>query len=177
MPGPSIYSHYEVLGLPNPISRRHISTQDIKLAYRRALLQHHPDKQTNPKPSDTDIAPSSVVGREAYTVDEISLAYKVLSDATDRAEYDRNLCLKHQTPQKQGANTSPQTGLEMVDLSDLDFNDTIGIWCRGCRCGDQMGYTVTEKDLENGAEHGEVDIGCHGCSLWLRVLYQPVYDD
>jgi hypothetical protein len=44
-------------------------------------------------------------------------------------------------------------------------------WYRGCRCGDERGFMVTEMDLEKEAEHGEVVIGCRGCSLWMKILF------
>lgn len=175
-PPSSSCDHYEVLGLPNSMSGRHITTQDIKQAYRWALLRHHPDKLNNLKPPGTSGLPSSA-GAEKYTIDDISRAYKVLSDSRARAEFDRILRLQQQSPQGKVAKFTPQTGLEAVDLDDLDFDDTQNIWYRGCRCGDERGFVVTEEELERDAEREEVATGCRGCSLWLKVLYRIAYKD
>jgi diphthamide biosynthesis protein 4 len=64
-----------------------------------------------------------------------------------------------------------RTGLDTVDLDDLIFDEGKELWTRGCRCGDDAGFVVTEAELELNAEDGELIIGCRGCSLWLRVLF------
>ena len=63
--------YYEVLGLG-----RDASASDIKAAYRRLAVQHHPDRN----PDDPD-------AEEKFK--EASEAYAVLSDADKRARYDR----------------------------------------------------------------------------------------
>ncbi|KAI9874002.1 MAG: hypothetical protein M1830_010306 [Pleopsidium flavum] len=175
-PPSTSHDHYAVLGLPNPICGRHITPQDIKQAYRRALLQHHPDRSNDVKPPCTSRLPSSV-GAKNLTVDDILLAYKVLSDSRARKEYDCGLRLKQQSPQTKFASVSPQTGLETVDLDEFDFDDTHEFWYHGCRCGDEMGFVVREEDLDGEGELQEVVTGCNGCSLWLRVQYQIAYKD
>lgn len=62
---------YDVLGVP-----RDASVADIKKAYRRLAMQFHPDR--NPDNPDAE---------EKFK--EASNAYKVLSDADQRARYDR----------------------------------------------------------------------------------------
>ncbi|MCK6481892.1 MAG: molecular chaperone DnaJ [Planctomycetaceae bacterium] len=63
--------YYEVLGVP-----RDADADAIKKAYRKAALQHHPDRnQGNPS--------------AAERFKEIAEAYQVLSDAEKRALYDR----------------------------------------------------------------------------------------
>lgn len=167
--------YYEILSLPftdspaNPLSK-----QQIKLAYHKALLKHHPDKggeasglQQSHSVSDTSA--------QKYTIDEITTAYKTLSDSRARAEYDRTLRLdRAKLAERQKTGDVFHTGLEVVDLEDLlcdESNEDAMCWYRGCRCGDERGFTVTEDDLEREAEHGEIVIGCRGCSLWLKILF------
>lgn len=70
-----------------------------------------------------------------------------------------------------------RTGIETVDLDDLEVDEAQGIWYRSCRCGDERGFLIKEADLEEAAEDGEVSVGCRGCSLWLKVLFGVVEDD
>lgn len=61
---------YEVLGLA-----RNATDAEIKKAYRRLAMKHHPDRN----PDDT----------EAETFKEVKTAYEVLSDQRKRAAYDQ----------------------------------------------------------------------------------------
>src|SRR5215470_2348236 len=63
--------YYEVLGVG-----READDQAIKSAYRKAALQHHPDKN-----------PGSKEAEERFK--EAAAAYSVLSDPEKRARYDR----------------------------------------------------------------------------------------
>ncbi|MCJ1245144.1 Diphthamide biosynthesis protein 4 [Trapelia coarctata] len=156
-------NHYEVLALPSSPEVRHSNSQeDIKLAYRRALLQHHPDK--SPAPS------SRQPTKPKYTIDDITTAYKILSDPSTRAEFDRQLRLLTSHSAQPAA--KPLSGLETIDLDDLEFDSAKNVWYRLCRCGNDKGYLITEDDLEKEAEHGEIITGCGGCSLWLKVVFQ-----
>jgi len=164
-------SHYEVLGLPCSSSRVQVTTQDIKKAYRRALLQHHPDKLDNlhlPRINH----PYSPTSTAKYSIDDISLAFKVLSDPRAKADHDRELRVRQQGPQNKSADVNAQTGLEAVDLDDLNYDEGQEVWYLGCRCGEDRGFTVTEEELDKEKEHSEVITGCRGCSLWLKVLFQ-----
>ena len=62
-------THYEVLGL-----NANASDREIRTAYRKLALQHHPDKNRDP---------ASV---EVFK--ELTTAYAVLSDRMSRKEYD-----------------------------------------------------------------------------------------
>ena len=158
-------NYYQLLGLEQRQNADVLGSQEVKTAYKRALLQHHPDKQHGASFAKVpkNLRPSSV------TVDDIALAYKVLSESSLRAEYDRWLYAKDS---KVDADDRVQrTGLETVDLDDLLFEPASSIWSRSCRCGEQKGFLVTESELEKNAEDGELIVGCKGCSLWLRVLF------
>jgi diphthamide biosynthesis protein 4 len=151
--------YYSLLGIQDLSSDKQLSPQALKQAYRRALLQHHPDK-------------SSKAGAETQaSVDDIALAYKTLSDPKLRAEYDQWLLTK--IPESRGGTLARprHTGLETVDLDDLAFDSASDSWSRSCRCGEAKGYVVSEPELEKYVDDGEIIVGCKGCSLWLRVLY------
>jgi molecular chaperone DnaJ len=64
--------YYEVLGV-----ERHVSDQEMKSAYRKLALQHHPDRN----PGNEEVA------EEKFK--EITEAYSVLADPQKRAAYDQ----------------------------------------------------------------------------------------
>lgn len=158
----STHTHYEVLSLPQS---KALTPQLVKTAYRRALLQHHPDKSR-----------SGSVTSSNYSVDQITTAYQVLSVPKLRAEYDRELAVsvKSSAQSKDGGTGIFRTGVEVVDLDDLGYDEEGECWFRGCRCGDERGYLIKEGDLEEASGEGEVYAGCAGCSLWLKVLFGVV---
>ncbi len=67
---PEKRDYYEVLGL-----QKNATKEQIKAAYRKLALQHHPDRNGSP-------------GAEGK-FKELSEAYAVLSDDNKRAEYDK----------------------------------------------------------------------------------------
>jgi diphthamide biosynthesis protein 4 len=155
-------TYYEILGLPegfrdDPI----LSAQTLRNAYRRALLQNHPDKATQ----------STVTGAN-FSIDQISEAFSTLADRKARAEYDKEL-KKRVVEYERGVKGREvfRTGIETVDLDDLETEELQGIWYKSCRCGEGRGFLIRESDLEEAAEDGEISVGCRGCSLWLKVLF------
>ncbi|EER45527.1 diphthamide biosynthesis protein [Histoplasma capsulatum H143] len=127
-----------------------------------------------------------------YTVDQITTAYKVLSDPALRSEYDCSLRLlginssSYGNGHGDGDGILFRTGMEVFDLDDMhlmgssiigsdagtSFDDKSGgIWYHPCRCGEERGFLVLEEDLEREAERGEVVVGCRGCSLWAKVVF------
>ena len=177
------HTHYEILNLPFPTSTSTTLTkQQLKTAYHRALLQHHPDKTSTSTTSSAPSTPTTTTkytdtssdNSKKHTIDAITTAYKTLSDPRQRAEYDARLRLERRNnAQTSGPDAHFHTGLEVVDLEDLHYEETETetVWYRGCRCGDERGFLVTEEDLEREVEGGEVVVGCRGCSLYLRVLF------
>jgi curved DNA-binding protein CbpA len=174
------WTYYEILDLsPDVIDSR--SPQEpvlsvIKRAYHRALLTYHPDKITSAAAKTNNIS----TGSPLLTIDQISNAFAVLSDPARRAEYDKALRLAAASngTQQVLAAAQFQTGIENVDLDDLEFEDTRGgLWFRKCRCGNPRGYSFGEVDLDDAAQYGELMIGCADCSLWLRVHFAVVDDD
>jgi molecular chaperone DnaJ len=69
---PDKRDYYEVLGIP-----RESGPEDIKRAYRRGALKHHPDNAQGDK------------GEAEKRFKELAEAYEVLSDPHKRARYDR----------------------------------------------------------------------------------------
>lgn len=162
-------SHYEVLGLPTPHAAGcKVSLLDIKSAYRRALLRHHPDKSGHVCGAAAN-APGS-----KYSVDQLLQAYKILIDPTSRLLYDQSL---RTAPVSTFDAEKSHSGLESVDLDDLEFDKAQTVWYYGCRCGNERGFMITERELEEDAETGEVVTGCRGCSLWLRVTFAVAEDE
>ncbi|KAL3473561.1 heme peroxidase [Aspergillus californicus] len=178
---------YEILSLPFPDKPTALSKQHLKAAYHKALLRYHPDKASSAIAKDTPLPatlPSSSYHDEfshtsqILTIDEITTAYKTLSDPFLRAEYDRSLRLDRSRAAGREKNGAVfHTGLEVVDLEDLvcdeggEDEDAGAVWYRSCRCGDERGFSVLERELEREAEHGEIVVGCRGCSLWMKVLF------
>lgn len=163
-------TYYEILSIPFDSSRP-LSAQEIKQAYRRALLTHHPDK-TSGYHTDVQKNPSTGSSHDLKpTVDEITLAYRTLSSPSQRASYDRELLLLRSSEKTQGSQQSFHTGLEIIDLDDLAYSEVDNHWFRPCRCGLDKGYMVTEQELEAHEKDGEIVVGCCGCSLWIKVVY------
>lgn len=163
-------TYYEILDLHFGQNQKPFSNQDIKLAWRRALLVAHPDK-------------AKTVSKEAsfrprYTVDQITTAYNTLSDPLTRAEYDKSARFTSSNYPADKADVF-HTGLETVDLEDMTYDDDHQAWHRSCRCGEFQGFSVTEDELEKESESGEILTGCRGCSLWLRILFavSPLVDE
>ena len=172
-------THYAVLGLPSQSLEYPPTPQQLKAAYRRALLQHHPDKSRAPHANGVQAVDRAVTVQ--YSVDRVLFAYNILSDPKARAEYDRELRLRPTSSAKaggeDGGHQQSYSGLDTIDLDDLDYDDSKNVWFRGCRCGDTRGFLVTEEELGNAEKEGIVAVGCRGCSLWLMVLFQAASDD
>ncbi|CAK7263758.1 Diphthamide biosynthesis protein 4 [Sporothrix epigloea] len=164
----------------------------VRRAYRRALLQHHPDKHMR-KEGGGGSGGRGAMGA-AYTVDDIKAAYVALAgDAASTLP----------TPAQPTLDTTA-TGLEIVDLDELPYDEAAQEWYRACRCGNERGYTFGERDLEEeldaeameellGASTktvagvgsttrpttipaGELLVGCQDCSLWLCVHFAVAPD-
>lgn len=202
--------YYHLLNIPE--EKRHnngigqpatlIPPHELRQAYKRALLHHHPDKQKKKKTQESTSSPTTYPPAAA-TIDEITEAYRVLGNASERAKYDvelqkwktMNNNIHHHNNQHQAdvIITTRHTGIEIVDLEDLDFEvgglenekdatatataTATGIWKRACRCGSIPAFVVTEAELEKSADEGELVTGCKGCSLWLKVMFTVDDDD
>ncbi|KAL9081989.1 MAG: hypothetical protein Q9159_006836 [Coniocarpon cinnabarinum] len=147
---------YEVLGLSSPAtaSRDAVNGQDIKTAYRQALLKWHPDKIAK---GDTPNVPAAqargnghVAGErsgKAWTVDDITHAYEVLSNPKLKQEYDEFLAKRSRSQLNGHANHGKTTELEVLDLDDMEYDGDLERWTKQCRCGNQMGFHISEAEL------------------------------
>lgn len=170
----STINHYEVLGLAQR-SPDQVSKDTIKAAYRTALLQHHPDKRAavqhyeNSRPSISSLR-SGPEKPPTFSIDQISLAYKILVDPIARADYDRKLQLSATAKDSLIRDFAVNSGIDIFDLEELTYDKSTSSWHKPCRCG--KGYLVSEEQLEREASHGEIYISCEGCSLWIQVLFE-----
>ncbi|KAF7514045.1 hypothetical protein GJ744_004370 [Endocarpon pusillum] len=158
-------TYYEILQIPH--DSKPIDPTELKLAYRRALLLHHPDKNYSSSPATLN---TTHISQYAPSIDQITEAYKTLSSTLDKAEYDK-LLAKDAMRLNKAPKEVHHPGLEILDLEELSLNHQTNTWTRQCRCGDELGYNVTESDLEEESEHGEIYVGCNGCSLFIKVLF------
>jgi diphthamide biosynthesis protein 4 len=164
----STQNYYTTLNLSPPTSAsKPLSAQDIKTAYRLALLSHHPDKSNPVIPIQKENTPS---------IDAIKTAYTTLSTPSLRKDYDRTLLLLASKATSSFQQRTAYTGSETLDLDDLSYDEESGTWFLACRCGENRGYVVTEGDLEREELAGgrEIVVGCGGCSLWIRVAFVVV---
>jgi diphthamide biosynthesis protein 4 len=181
-------NYYTILGLeapsPGPPSDPSSTAQQVRRAYKLALLATHPDR---------------AAAQGTYTVDDVKEAYAILSNPQSRAEYNEWV-LRHpgemtEQGRRQGG-TAPSLssdfllGLELLDLSDFDVLDPkfeFGgegegegegegqmEWTRACRCGAERGFRIAEEELVDAEAAGEKEVlvGCEGCSLWVRVGFE-----
>jgi molecular chaperone DnaJ len=120
--------YYEVLGLG-----RDADDQQIKAAYRKMALQHHPDRN-----------PNNTTAEESFK--EAAEAYSVLSDPQKRATYDR---FGHQGLSSAGGGFDPNAFADFSDiLGDFfGFGDLFGGGGQRRRNRPQRGEDV-RYDLE-----------------------------
>jgi diphthamide biosynthesis protein 4 len=177
-------SYYEVLGVNKDCTK-----QDVKLAYHKLLLTHHPDKKQQSQTENKTI-------NKTYTIQTIQTAYKTISNDILRNNYDEAL---HNYYIKLGlvdgigsrSNGVNVEGIDKIDLSAFKvIDDTIDNqapkFVHSCpRCTFENGFVITDEDLEQGMQDHEHDnyythdhesnyqllIQCASCSLWLCVMY------
>lgn len=87
-------THYEILGI-----KKSASQDEIRSAYRRLVLKHHPDRSKDPKATEIFI--------------QITQAYEILSDPQRRRNYDALQSMEAQRaaqPQQQQVRTAQYGG-------------------------------------------------------------------
>jgi len=136
-------TYYTILNLPNPPVP--LRKSELRAAYRRALLKHHPDKSVTSSSTSTGAgargstsyaaAATCPTGKgswaQTYTIDQVTTAYKTLADPVARAEYDRALRLEGPGRIVGSLNWSGdngdeddamfRTGLQELDLDDMEI--------------------------------------------------------
>ncbi|UTW09297.1 molecular chaperone DnaJ [Pseudomonas benzenivorans] len=134
--------YYEVLGV-----ERGVSEAELKKAYRRLAMKHHPDRNPDDKASEEKFK-------------EANEAYEVLSDASKRAAYDQ---YGHAgvDPSMGGGAGAGFGGANFSDIFGDVFSDFFGGARGGQRGGAQRGsdlrYTL-ELDLEEAVRGTTVTI-------------------
>jgi len=144
--------YYETLGVS-----RDAGSEELKKAYRRLALEHHPDKN----PDDPTAAEKFRAATEAY---------QVLSDAGKRARYDR---FGHADPSPFGAGGGVDLG-DMTDFFESIFGSVFGGGAprgrrrRGGHPGRDLQYDI-DIDLEQVVTGAELRIAierpvrCESC--------------
>ncbi|UNK43902.1 molecular chaperone DnaJ [Luteimonas sp. S4-F44] len=143
--------YYDVLGVS-----RTASEDELKKAYRRCAMKHHPDRN-----------PGDAAAEAAFK--ECKEAYEVLSDGGKRRMYDQHghAAFEHGMG---GGNAGPGFGPDMGDIFGDIFGNIFGGGGRsGPRRGADVGY-VMELDLEDAVAGVEKRIelptltGCDDCN-------------
>ena len=117
--------HYNTLGVP-----REATADEIKKAYRKLAMEHHPDK-----------------GGDINKFQELTNAYETLSDPDKRSQYD------NPAARQQNFQGFPQDfNINGVDLNDL-FGHIFGRQQRNTTPVYRTTVTVSLVDSYNGADH------------------------
>lgn len=123
--------YYKILGI-----EKNASSEDIKNAFRKLAMQHHPDR-----------------GGDAEKFKEVNEAYRVLSDAQKRAQYDRFGSVD-ESPATGGFNGFGGQGFNVNfdDLGDIfgGFGDIFGM-------GGNRGRRARGRDIEIDANISFLD--------------------
>jgi molecular chaperone DnaJ len=104
--------HYTLLGL-----RRDASLDEIKKAYRKLAMRHHPDRTQN-NARDTEIFKA------------VAVAFAILSNPEKRAEYDRLLAAAEQ-PAANPRRRRTQTTASGVGRQHTPFDDVLEEFFQG----------------------------------------------
>ncbi|TFK65199.1 DnaJ-domain-containing protein [Pluteus cervinus] len=93
-------TYYQVLGIQNDAS-----DEDIKRAYRRSALRHHPDKNPN------DVEPA----RRRF--ETVQLAYETLSNPAMRDSYDISVSMRAASGEREAPYASNHTGANADNIN------------------------------------------------------------
>ena len=145
---------YSVLGVKD----KRATDEELKKAYRKAVLRTHPDKwiETSASSSQGIVRGIEQQGsREAFL--KVQEAWKTLSDPKERYRYDEQLLREEEEVDEVEADKE-------VDLTDMQ-HESDGSYGYSCRCGDT--FVLEESDKPEGGT--SVLINCCSCSLILCI--------
>ncbi|KAI0082511.1 DnaJ-domain-containing protein [Panus rudis PR-1116 ss-1] len=157
--------YYASLSIPQTAS-----LVEIKQAYRRALLLHHPDKLTANKGERSYTLCSDE--RDPIDIGKLKEAYETLSNPILRASYD--IALFRSQDSKHASGPRPAQVISLEDFTEIDLpnagEEPVGegamTWAYECRCGGR--YVIDESMMERD-EHL---VGCNSCSEVVWVGYE-----
>jgi diphthamide biosynthesis protein 4 len=129
---------------------RDASASDIKIAYHRALLLFHPDKNGAQRSADSPTTPS-------ISISQIKEAYRILSTPNLRAEYN--------SPRHVTSALGPRPA-QVISLDDFEEGVDRDMWYYNCRCGGV--YRIASSEMEEGHHL----VGCNSCSEVIWVGYE-----
>lgn len=185
---------YEILAISprsldgqDPASQNKIARQ----AYRRALLKHHPDRQAqktdeNSAASSDSSSTSTGNSSQHFTVDQITEAYTVLSDAKKRRQYTRTLRSQKTTTSGSASTRTKRTRrsraseVDTVTLDDdMSWDGKRRLYYRACDgCGKARGFNLREDEIEDDSEEDfEMVLECSGCEKSLNVFVPALADE
>ncbi|HWA83541.1 MAG TPA: DnaJ domain-containing protein [Fimbriimonadaceae bacterium] len=129
-------THYEVLGV-----KTESTAEEIRSAYRKLVLQHHPDRSSDPKSKSLFLAASE--------------AYQVLGDRDRRKEYDSRLAIEKKLGERKGTvrqkaspapRQQPTPSARLAEIK-LDVNRLNTLFSRGNFVeAEILARSVLEKD-------------------------------
>ena len=138
-------NYYDVLGVSDTASH-----EEVRAAYRVALLRTHPDKG-----SDADV--SGAESRAAFL--QVQEAWRVLGDPQLRYAYDERRMREEDDDDSDFVNFE-------ATLSDMQACEG-GQYEYACRCGDA--FALEQSDLPSLRAEGALLLQCPSCSLVLKV--------
>jgi molecular chaperone DnaJ len=136
--------YYDVLGV-----QRGASDTDLKTAYRKLAMKHHPDRNPGDKQCE-------------YQFKEINEAYEVLKDADKRAAYDR---FGHAAFDHGMGGAGPGFGADFATTFADIFDDFFGMGRRG---GGRSGGRERGADLRYNMEI-TLEEAYHGRAAQVRI--------
>ncbi|KAK7470225.1 hypothetical protein VKT23_001659 [Stygiomarasmius scandens] len=197
-PSSTFIDFYQILSI-SPAS----SFSQIKSAYHRALLQHHPDKSHQYHGVDgrtqtygngigamIDAEPERNVANgnnsPILSISTIKQAYLVLSDPALRAEHDATRARNQPFRPLENHATGPRPA-QLIDLSDFTEVPVARPCSNGSFSDDRNkdGFEYTHpcrcggmyKITEAQMERGEHLVGCESCSEVVWVSFEVAEDD
>ncbi|CAL9728665.1 diphthamide biosynthesis protein 4 [Monosporozyma unispora] len=164
-------THYEILNVTPSTS-----LGELKRVYKELLLSTHPDKtEQNLQNARTYMEKNDI------SIDQITEAYKVLTDIKLRKKYDEDLL---QNGKKNGVYKFGE-GVDEVSLDTFNFIEREEEYIKKCpRCQTDGSFKLTDDLLEEyaveceGRQDGmfQVLTQCTACSLWLKVNFYAADD-
>ncbi|KAF5731698.1 DPH4 [Tripterygium wilfordii] len=159
-------TYYDILHV-----KEDASYKEIRVSYRSAILNFHPDKLVK---TNEMVNPSEESGDRFLKVQK---AWEILSNSMSRALYDNEL-------QGSRAEIGVAEDVGIYDMMVEDNGDTL-VLCYQCQCGDyfsvdslELGTTGYEllRDINKVSLHtgdglpASLVLPCRSCSLQLRLL-------